>query len=785
MSDTRISDLPVASALAAADIAPIVQGSGAAAQTRRATFAQITAGVHAERMFHVRDFGAVGNGTTDDAAAIQSAIDAAAAAGGGTVRLGPRRYRVTGANLVVRENVCLEGPASFPGGQRAAGDYRTIPGTLIIAASRTVQILRAGTLRAMTLIRDGLGAPPTTLRTGVTLRSDMAGTAITVGDGSGAHHDITVEDLLILGFDLAIRSDNSQRLNARRLRGDNRNGIYLTRTYDITRIHDVHFWPFLTGNLANVSLVTRAVSAVTNNGSGLVRITTSTAHGLVTGDVVNTYGIGGVPGANGRYAVTVVDTTRVDLVFSGFSGAWSGSGTLSIWNNRRSGTAFRVENSDVAEFINCFCYGYDRGFDLGVGAQSIQLHNCSVDDLLTLRDNATVGALIQGTAFRTKWVGGFISSMATAIRVNSQAPNQGDNQFVGVMVGGEGAGRAVEVLDGGLTLVACDLPAARVYLASTGDSLSVVASDTRSTTFEAQTGADLARIALVGNRLQALGSSADQTSALLRRRSESLGAELDLENQDGDISYRVNVGAGSLAPLAIGGDADVNPNGGILFGASGEMTAPMKLTLRRSSTTPAAGHAVGQVAFSGRNLAGTETEFARAGGISEAVTTGAESGAFVVETRNAGSLAERFRISATGTVTLTGPLVLPADPTTASQAANKGYVDAQFTTRRLPVIATSGATALTLAAHNGRLVSANAGTTLSINWATTGDGFCCLVVNRGATDLAIALTGFTAATPSNPDGLTKIRAGGLATLLAFSPDGGTTRVLMLSGAAAP
>lgn len=785
MADAKISDLPVASALSAADIAPIVQGSGGAAQTRRATFAQITAGVHAERMFHVRDFGAVGNGTSDDAAAIQSAIDAAAAGGGGIVRLGPRRYRVSGANLVVKENVCLEGPASFPGGQRAAADYRTIPGTLLLSSSRTVQILRAGTLRALTLMRDGLGTPPASMRAAVTLRDAMAGTAITIGDGSGTHHDVMVEDLLILGFDLAIRSDNSQRLNARRLRGDNRNGIYLTRTYDISRIHDVHFWPFLTGNLSGVSLFTRGISAVANNGGGAVRITTSAAHGLVTGDVVNTYGIGGIVPANGRFTVTVVDTTRVDLQGSAFSGTWAGSGTLSVWNNRRNGTAFRVEDSDVAEFVNCFCYGYDRGFDLGAGAQSIQLHNCSVDDLLSLKDPNTVGALIQGTAFRTKWVGGFISSMATAIRVNSAASNQGDNQFVGVMVGGDGGGRAVEVFDGGLTLVACDLPAARVYLASTGDSLSVVASDTRSTTFEAQTGTDLGRIALVGNRLQALGSSADQTTALLRRRSETLGAELDLENQDGAIAYRINLGAGALAPLGIGGDAVTNPNGGVVFGAESAMTAPMKLTLRRASTSPAAGHALGQVAFSGRNLAGTVTEFARAGGISEAVTTGAESGAFVVETRNAGTLAERFRIAASGTVTLTGPLLLPADPTAAAQAANKGYVDAQFTTRRLPVVATSAATALTLSAHNGRLVSANTGTTLSINWASTGDGFSCLIVNRGASDLAIALTGFTASTPSNPDGLTKIRAGGLATLLAFSPDGGTTKVLMLSGAAAP
>ncbi|MGX9962493.1 glycosyl hydrolase family 28-related protein [Roseomonas sp. F4] len=784
MADAKISELPAATALAAADIAPIVQGSGTAAVTRRATFAQISAGVHAERMYHVRDYGAVGNGTTDDAAAIQATIDAASAGGGGIVRLGPRTYRVTGASIVVKENVCLEGP-SIPGAQRALGDYRNIPGTILLSSSRTMQMMRASTMRAVTLLRDGAGAPPTNMRAGINIRAQMAGTAISIGTTGSGQHDVLLQDLLVLGFDLAIRCDSSQRMNVQRLRGDNRNGIYMTNSFDIARIHDVHFWPFMTANLSAVSRVTFPIGGVANNGSGAVRITTTSAHGLITGDVVNIYGIDGVPGANGRFAVTVIDTTRVDLQGSTFTGGWIASGTLQVFNGRRTGTAFRIEDSDVAEMVNCFCYGYDRGFDLGNGAQSIQLHNCSVDDQLELKDPNTIGALIQGTAFRTKWVGGFISSQATAIRVNSNASNQGDNQFVGVMVGGAGAGRAVEVFNGGLTLVACDLPNCRVYLASGGDNLSVVASDTRSASFEAQTPGDLGRIALVGNRLQALGSSPDQERALLRRRSETMGAAMDLENQDAQVTYTMSIGAGALAPLEIGGDIVNNPDGGVVLGAQSDMTAPMKLTLRRASPTPAAGHMLGQLAFSGGNASGTQTEYARAGGISEAVTTGAETGAFVVETRNGGSLAERFRIASSGTVTLTGQMVLPSDPTSSTHAARKGYVDAQFTARRLPVVATSGATALTLAAHNGRLVSANAGTTLSINWTATGDGFSCLVVNRTSGDLAIAMTGFTGSTPMNPDGLTTIRAGGLATLLAFSPDGGTTKLLMLAGAGAP
>jgi hypothetical protein len=784
MPDSRITDLPAAVALGGADLAPIVQGSGAAAETRRATFAQITAGIFAERMFHVRDHGAIGNGIADDAAAIQAAIDAAAAAGGGVVRLGPRRYRVAAAELVVKENVCLEGPL-FPGGQRPSANYGAIPGTLLLDSARTIRVMRGATLRALAVIRDGIGAPPTTMRAGIALRAAMAGTAITIGDGSGTHHDALVEDVLVLGFNLALRADNSQRVNVRRMRGDNRNGIWLSRTYDITRINDVHFWPFLTGNLSGVSLVQASVSAVANNGSGLVRITTSAAHNLLTGDLVNVFGVNGVAAANTRATATVVDATRIDLQGSSFSGTYTSGGTLATWNNRRLGTAFRIESSDVAEFINCFCYGYEVGFDLGDGAQSIQLHNCSVDDLLTLRDPLTTGAWIRGSAFRTKWVGGFISSMATSIRVNSTATNEGDNQFVGVMVGGGGASRTVEVLDGGLTLVACDLPSSTVYLGSGGDNLAIVACDTRSASFSGQTASDVGRIILVGNRSQAARSSPDQASTVLFPRSAALGASLDIENQSGAISYSISVGAGLLAPLQVGGDPAVNPNGGVIFGATSAMTAPMAVTLRRASASPAAGHALGQVVFSGNNAAGTEIAFARAGGISETVTTGTETGAFVVETRSGGTLTERLRVASTGTVTLTGPLVLPGDPSTTLQAANKGYVDTQFTSRRLPVVATSSATPLTLANHNARLVSANTGTTLSVDWTATGDGFSCLVVNRTAADLAITMTGFTGATPTNPDGLVKIRAGGLATLLAFSPDGGTTRLLMLSGAAAP
>lgn len=816
MSDKKISELPAAAALRDADLAPVVQGSLALAETRGATIAQFRAGILTERPLHVRDYGAVGDGVTDDAAAIQAAIDAAAALGGGTVLLGPHRYLVAGAELEVKDGVFLQGRTGS-GGWRQDGDFEGVRHAIILDPARTIRIRRNGGMDGLAVLRRGL-TTPRTLRQGLAAAAAFAGTAITIGDGgsgnsAGNGADSLLTRLLILGFHWGIHSDANARVRVEHVLGDCTNGLYLGRSFDVSRISEVNWHPLVTASRgwSNTRLL---IADVANNGAGRFRITTATAHELATGDLVNIAEVrtSGAPGCYGRWTVTVVDANRFDLDGSSYAAGWTSGGAVYVSPNRRLGAGFAVFDCDMATFENCFEYGHDIGFDIGDAVHSCSFTNIGTDGWVDMADPTTIGVRIAGTALRTKWMGGFLSSKGCSLQVTTTGSEQ--HEVIGVNVTG-GARRAVEVLSGQLSLIGCDFTgapgtsnvmASTIHLGGGAGSLIVAGCDTTAVTFTADTAAAMQRLQLAGNRITAATTqriaagrvelasvssgaaietrlSADTDGAVnIHRRSTAAGAQMRFYGTGNTTAASLTV---SGTDCVFAGEAGSNPNPAFTFGGSG-MTQPQTLRLRRLSSSVAANDRIAVLEASGNNSAGSEQVFARMVALAETVAAGSESGALVLETRQGGSVAERFRLAANGTVTLTGPLVLPGNPTANLQAATKQYVDGQFTERRFTTVALNAATALTHAGHNARMLIANPGSSLAVSWANTGDGFSCSVINRTGADMALSLSGFTSNTaPTNSDGFTRIRAGGVATLLVYSPDGGTTRICHLAGAGAP
>lgn len=76
------------------------------------------------------------------------------------------------------------------------------------------------------------------------------------------------------------------------------------------------------------NLVGGGVTAASNTTP--IQITTSSAHGLVTGQAVFVAGVTGNTGANGFFLVTVLDTTHVTLNGSIGGGAYTGGGTVNL-----------------------------------------------------------------------------------------------------------------------------------------------------------------------------------------------------------------------------------------------------------------------------------------------------------------------------------------------------------------------------------------------------------------------------------------------------------------------
>lgn len=227
--------------LTGAELVRIVQNGGNAKATTGA-MAGLAYGVMP------RTFGAVGDGVTDDTAAVQAAIDSLP--NGGVVNCSGGRWLIDSADLIVKKGVTLWGPwlnLGEPDGQ----DYSNIQSAFIVNSAYTIRLAQEfSAIEGMGIFRKGL-TTPTDATTALAAIAAFAGTAITVGYGvSKDASDTYVGNCLVLGFEYAYYNDYNERPRIEYLSADCTNGLYLNRVYDMCHVNKCHLWPFVTAHRA-------------------------------------------------------------------------------------------------------------------------------------------------------------------------------------------------------------------------------------------------------------------------------------------------------------------------------------------------------------------------------------------------------------------------------------------------------------------------------------------------------------------------------------------------------
>jgi hypothetical protein len=114
-----------------------------------------------------------------------------------------------------------------------------------------------------------------------------------------------------------------------------------------------------------------AISSVANNGVGLIRVTTSNAHGFSTGDEVLINNVGGTTEANGIWTIAVINSTSFDLSGSNYVNAYTSGGTAMITND-----VWDLVDGNTISDIDGAVVGGDSGAGIyAVGVGNVRIVN--------------------------------------------------------------------------------------------------------------------------------------------------------------------------------------------------------------------------------------------------------------------------------------------------------------------------------------------------------------------------------------------------------------------------
>ena len=186
----------------------------------------------------VRDHGAKGDGTTDDTAAFQAAIDAVEQAGGGVVFV-PRGDYLIKTRLVVKPHVTLKGVFEAPTArtQKKGSTLLAVDDAGGLEGEPFILLLENGTLKGLTIFypeqrQDEPKPYPWTVR--------------------GRGDNCTIRDVLMVNpyaaVDFGTFPAGRHLIDGLYAQALYR-GVFVDKCVDVGRINNVHFWPFWTERL--------------------------------------------------------------------------------------------------------------------------------------------------------------------------------------------------------------------------------------------------------------------------------------------------------------------------------------------------------------------------------------------------------------------------------------------------------------------------------------------------------------------------------------------------------
>jgi hypothetical protein len=351
--DIRIIGAPVVVSLA--DSTQVTATGSTTARTLAARFADTV---------NVLDFGAVGDGTTDDTAAFAAAFTALGSTGGRVLLARGKRHLID-SSLTVPDLCSIIGPHVHAGQTKPSLDFDGLA-SLLINSSATITLGDGASVIGCTVVRKGLALPFANAAAALTGLAAFAGTAFTIGG-----QDTSIRDCMIIGFALAVTSTAYERQTIRDVLIDCTGGIYLNNATDIARLEDVHCWPFTTAHQGmGESVLTRSGVAFTlSTDCDWARVTNCFCYGYATG-----------------FLISAAD----DVVLMGCGADYVATGTSTSLGYSVVGDASNIT------FIGCTAAAQGTGWNINVTAtarNSIRLVGCSGWENDTYQVNAINGAV--------------------------------------------------------------------------------------------------------------------------------------------------------------------------------------------------------------------------------------------------------------------------------------------------------------------------------------------------------------------------------------------------------